>query len=637
MPTTIEQVGGRRLALVIATAAYGDATLAKLRSPGADAVELAGVLGDAAIGGFEVETVIDGPTEALRRRLAHFCSGLRPSDLALIYMSCHGVLDDRGRLYYATTDTDRTLLSATALPSAWLNEQLEECRSRRQVLVLDCCHSGAFAKGAKGEGALALGKRFEGRGRIVLTGSRGTEYSFEGDQVTGGETASSIFTGALVEGLRSGEADRDGDGVVTVNELYDHAFEAVRESEAQQTPTLWTYGVEGDLLIAQSPRGPVVEPQPAGTVPPPPGDSPRGTPSTRAEPPKGPDSPRGDRRRPIAIAAAALFALGAVVLVIVLLAGSGNERSEGGEINAAGEAPPGKPIPMNGSPRGIAVGEGATWVARFETNVVSRIDPSSRFESIRVGPSPRQVVAGEGSVWVGYDEGGKLARIDPESLEVTKRLDLANICGCTIEHLALGQGKVWVGSLNGEKTITAFDAENGNLAGGPYSPGDEFEGIFAVGDDAVWAIENNGHTSSSSLIRIDLELSERADFQLSSPSYFSGVAYGDGTVWIADSEDGKNLVNAFDSAAGKIVRSIQLESVNSDDIVAAGDSVFVWNGESNLLSEIDASSKKLVKTSSFPEFHRFEEPNHYQSELAVGNGVVWVTNPAENKVFRTAY
>jgi uncharacterized caspase-like protein len=261
MPTTVEGTAGRRLALVIATGSYADPALAKLRAPGRDATDLAAVLEDGGIGGFEVETVLDAPAESLRRRIAQFCGRVGPGDLALLYLSCHGVLDDRGRLYYATADTDRSLLAATAVPSAWLNEQLEDCRGRRQILVLDCCHSGAFAKGAKGEGDLALGERFEGRGRVVLTGSRGTEYSFEHDEIVGDST-SSVFTGALVEGLRSGDADRDRDGVVSVGELYDYAYDVVRSKEARQTPTLWTYGAEGDLAVAQSPRGAIVEPVP---------------------------------------------------------------------------------------------------------------------------------------------------------------------------------------------------------------------------------------------------------------------------------------------------------------------------------------------------------------------------------------
>jgi uncharacterized caspase-like protein len=149
------------------------------------------------------------------------------------------VLDDRGRLYYATVDTERDMLSATALRSEWLNEQLDDSRARSIVLMLDCCHSGAFAKGAKGTEALALEERF--RGRIVLTASRATEYSFEGQEAIG-EGAASVFTSAVADGLQTGDADVDEDGLVTLDDLYKYVYERVRAVERRQTPMLWAYG-----------------------------------------------------------------------------------------------------------------------------------------------------------------------------------------------------------------------------------------------------------------------------------------------------------------------------------------------------------------------------------------------------------
>ena len=357
---------GRRRALIVATGTYADATLAGLRAPGRDAEELAAILEDAAIGGFDVETVLDVPADGLRRRVARFCSQGGPRDLALVYISCHGVLDDRGRLYYATTDTDHELLAATAIPAAWLNEQLDDCRCRRQIVVLDCCHSGAFAKGAKGEGALALGERFEGRGRVVLTASRATEYSFEGDRVLG-DGVSSVFTDVLVQGLRSGEADRDGDGIVTVTELYDYAYEAVRARDARQTPMLWTYGAEGGLLVAHSPRGVVSKPPSPPAVPP------------RPEPPTPPPPRRLASRRAL-VAVGALVAALAVVGLVVLLPDSPDSTGSEPTVPRSGT------FSMDGSPRGIAAGGNTMWIARHEADTVSWIGTDS--ESRR-SPSSR--------------------------------------------------------------------------------------------------------------------------------------------------------------------------------------------------------------------------------------------------------
>src|SRR5512142_487796 len=153
MPARAEQ--GRRLALVVASSDYRDPALRQLRAPGHDAADLAAVLGDPAIGTFEVRALINAPSEQLLRGIARFCQQAGPGDLVLVYLSCHGVLDSRGRLYYATIDTERALLSATAVAAQWLNDQLDDCRARRQILLLDCCHSGAFAKGGKGDDGLA--------------------------------------------------------------------------------------------------------------------------------------------------------------------------------------------------------------------------------------------------------------------------------------------------------------------------------------------------------------------------------------------------------------------------------------------------------------------------------------------------
>ena len=63
---------GRRLALIIGCPDYYDQTLQQLRAPGQDACDLAEVLGDPTLGGFDVDTVIDTPSHELSRRIERF-------------------------------------------------------------------------------------------------------------------------------------------------------------------------------------------------------------------------------------------------------------------------------------------------------------------------------------------------------------------------------------------------------------------------------------------------------------------------------------------------------------------------------------------------------------------------------------
>ncbi len=176
-----DRTSDRRFALIIASYQYQDPDLRQLVAPAQDAEALARVLKDAAIGDFDkVKALINRPSHEMRREIESFFVGRRRDDLVLLYFSGHSVQDDDGRLYLTTTDTQRGLFLSTAVPATFVNQAMTSSRSRRQVLILDCCHGGAFARGmvAKGGESVGIRDRFEGRGRVVLTASTATQYAF---------------------------------------------------------------------------------------------------------------------------------------------------------------------------------------------------------------------------------------------------------------------------------------------------------------------------------------------------------------------------------------------------------------------------------------------------------------------------
>ena len=297
----------RRAALVVSISRYSDPMLRQLRAPAEDAAELGTVLGDPELGDFSVTTVTDGRAHEIRIAVEEFLSGQRPGDLSLVYLSCHGLMDARRRLYFAATDTVKDRLAATGIEARWLLDQLEECRARRQIVILDCCFSGAFAAGSKGDGDLRLGDRFlgQGRGRVVLTASRGTEYSFEGSPTPHSAIPGSVFTSALATGIRTGAADSDNDGWITVDDAYAYAFDEMRAAGAEQTPQRWLYGAEGGIVLARNPTAA------AGSAAPP-----RNAPTPRPSPDRYDDhAPRVDlrkRRRAYAAVAGALVIIASI-------------------------------------------------------------------------------------------------------------------------------------------------------------------------------------------------------------------------------------------------------------------------------------------------------------------------------------
>ena len=92
---------GTRNAFVVANDSYSDKKLRKLRAPSADAEQLAKVLSDAEIGGFDVQVSMNEPEHVVRRKLSAFFENRGLDDLLVLHLSCHGVKDDDGRLYFA--------------------------------------------------------------------------------------------------------------------------------------------------------------------------------------------------------------------------------------------------------------------------------------------------------------------------------------------------------------------------------------------------------------------------------------------------------------------------------------------------------------------------------------------------------
>lgn len=254
---------GRKVALVIGNSEYDDASLARLITPSEDVNDLATLLKSPDVGGFdEVLTLVNEAATNVRKAVARLFKEKSPDDLLLLYFSGHGVLDDQGHLYLAVKDTERDLLSGTAIPANFITGEMDRSRSKRQVLVFDCCHSGAFARGSKGVVGASVGTAsvFEGTGygRVVLTATDATQYAWEGDQVIG-QADNSVFTHYMIQGLQTGEADQDHDGRITLDELYDYVYAQVVATTPKQTPGKWSYKQQGEMVIAKNPHPPVAK------------------------------------------------------------------------------------------------------------------------------------------------------------------------------------------------------------------------------------------------------------------------------------------------------------------------------------------------------------------------------------------
>ncbi len=127
---------------------------------------------------------------------------------------------------------------------------MSNSRSKREIVILDCCFSGAFAEGmtAKDEGFVDVRNQLGGEGRAILTSSTSTQLSFVEQ---GAET--STYTRYIVEGLETGVADRDEDGWISVDELHEYAKSRVQEVAPAMKPEIYAIREGFKILLAKAP------------------------------------------------------------------------------------------------------------------------------------------------------------------------------------------------------------------------------------------------------------------------------------------------------------------------------------------------------------------------------------------------
>jgi formylglycine-generating enzyme required for sulfatase activity len=241
-----------RYALLVGISNYSH--LNPLPSAVKDVAALRQVLTNPDIGGFaesDVVVLMDVEKGAIEAAIYNLFASRKTDDLLLFYFSGHGVTDSRNDFYFTGLATHKDALPPTAVPSEYVHKMMNQSRSKYQVVILDCCHSGAFSKGmtAKGVGTVQVLPKLGGEGRAILTASDSTQYAFEQE---GFEL--SLYTHFLVEGLKTGAADRDEDGAVSVDELYEYVRDKVKSVNDLMSPEIYPVREGHRIVLAKAIR-----------------------------------------------------------------------------------------------------------------------------------------------------------------------------------------------------------------------------------------------------------------------------------------------------------------------------------------------------------------------------------------------
>ena len=247
----MEMPSGRRLALLLGVSSYDDEqALPALRTPIQDVESVSDVLHDSEICRFNDVAILRNPKRQEMQKAMEelLIEKAESDDLLLIYYSGHGKLGKSG-LHLCPKDTKGSKLRSTAVPISWIREIIDESCGNQIVLILDCCYSGQAKAGLKGDISSMLTDQFSrGRGKFIITSSSGFEVSMEQPNDN-----NSLFTKWFLNGLTTGSADFNNDGVITLEEIYRYTRDRVRKENPLQNPEHFAFtDSPGDVILAET-------------------------------------------------------------------------------------------------------------------------------------------------------------------------------------------------------------------------------------------------------------------------------------------------------------------------------------------------------------------------------------------------
>lgn len=256
----------RRYALLIHTDSFDDSFLAQLKKPKNDTKKLVSLLENPQIGEFdEVTCVINESGDETRRIISRFFAGKQHDDMLLLYISGHAALDGNGQIHFACKTTDHELIRATSISGVFLADEMDGSRAKQQALILDCYFSKVLLSDKRPTHYLpgVVGKAIDtsasfsrhGQDRLILSASDSVHYVWQGNGISG-EPEPSRFSEFFIDGLESGAADVNDDGVVTISDLYEYISgrenSAAHTNDSRHLPRKWVDDENDQVILAKN-------------------------------------------------------------------------------------------------------------------------------------------------------------------------------------------------------------------------------------------------------------------------------------------------------------------------------------------------------------------------------------------------
>jgi YVTN family beta-propeller protein len=316
----------------------------------------------------------------------------------------------------------------------------------------------------------------------------------------------------------------------------------------------------------------------------------------------------------VLIAAAGALLLVAIAAVGVKLASSGASTvrvapNSVAEIDVrSGRVVAAAPVGVRPGP--IAFGSGSLWIANLDDQNISRVDPRSlrTLANIPLTTPAVALAASAHAVWVvelnanPAQSSVSVSRIDADYNVPGAPRQIGNVVPNAPGAVAAQGNSVWVAPLNG--LLTRLDAVTGRVQGQPVDPNASPSGV-AVGEGAVWLTD----TDAGNVIRVD---STGLVTPIAVGNGPAAIAAGDGGVWVVDSLN--ETVVRIDPDTRSVTHIIRVGRAPTG-VAVGGGSVWVANSGDGTVTRINPITAKAVTITV----------GGSPQALTVASGRVWVT------------
>lgn len=241
----------RKLALLIGVNHYGDGFNA-LPGVEADLSEMKRVLEDSQLGEFaQVVSILNPDCQQMSDAIESLFLSCHPDDLVLFYFSGYCVHDSLGKSCLTTglsrLGNGNQVVRASVIPIDFLTAVMGDSPSCHQVVVIDYGVNTAIAQDRSFRNAAwwQLEEQLAGQERAILTSgppSQCTVHQKVNDR--------SLYTRYLVEGLETGMADLDGNGLISLHEWHEYARRRTLRASPALKPQLLASNRLLDTAIA---------------------------------------------------------------------------------------------------------------------------------------------------------------------------------------------------------------------------------------------------------------------------------------------------------------------------------------------------------------------------------------------------